>query len=114
MKLQDAYASEKNEIGSWEKIGYAAPGEKTDASTYNSDNFAYRGGDDLWTASNTSKLNDCAAVSSPTKENANWKITAAMKDVAQNDGVVTYKKEYGPNCEALTPSFGSIGTNPTN
>ncbi|WP_405328378.1 hypothetical protein [Fibrobacter sp.] len=26
MKLQDAYASEANKVGSWELIGYVAPG----------------------------------------------------------------------------------------
>lgn len=64
MKLQDAYAAERNVVGGWKLIGYTDPA---------SNNFNYKGSittdatvelDDLksnigWLAQNKTALNDC-------------------------------------------------------
>ena len=44
ISLQDAYAVEGNKLGSWQAIGYSAPGEKKSTSgsmTYETTNFQY-------------------------------------------------------------------------
>lgn len=69
MKLQDAYAAEKDTLGTWYSIGYTAPGTVSQgtastAASSKSTNFSYEetvGATETWTASNNSKLNDCAA-----------------------------------------------------
>ena len=88
MKLQEAYAAEKNEVGGWSVIGYTAPGAKTDSINFESPNFKYIGGGAAWSASNTAKLNDCAAVQSPSITSNNWKIVAEMQDANEGDGAV--------------------------
>lgn len=110
MKLQEAYAAEKNEVGGWSAIGYTAPGEKTDSLNFTSSNFKYVGGGAAWSASNIAKLNDCPAVASPSISSNNWKIVAEMKNAAQGDGAVVVTRTVTPACEGLTPSFSSIGT----
>ena len=81
MKLQDAYASEANKVGSWELIGYVAPGAKSAGEAGETTNFKYYAGsspaidvaegkalsgDDafspeaVWGAVNIAALNECA------------------------------------------------------
>ena len=110
MKLQEAYAAEKNAVGGWSVIGYTAPGAKTDSIHFASSNFSYIGGGAIWTASNLAKLNDCAAIASPSATSNNWKIEAEMQDATQGDGAVVVTRTIGANCEGLTPSFNEIGT----
>ena len=110
VKLQEAYAAEKNEVGGWSAIGYTAPGEKKDSLNFTSSNFNYVGGGAAWSASNIAKLNDCPAVTSPSISKNNWKIEAEMKDAAQGDGAVVVTRTVTSGCEGLTPSFSSIGT----
>lgn len=65
ISLQDAYAVEGNKLGSWQAIGYSAPGEKkstTGSMSYETTNFAYTEGvvgTADWTATPRVKLNDC-------------------------------------------------------
>lgn len=134
MKLQDAYAAERNAVGNCASIGYKAPGGT---------NFTYAGGDvnpavtcaegftynstakkcqknvesevtngdatgvsitDGWTAANNVKLNDCAA-------QVNWKTSAAVGIAATDNGTVTYTQTIvdEDNCGGLTPNFKNIG-----
>jgi prepilin-type N-terminal cleavage/methylation domain-containing protein len=65
ISLQDAYAVEGNKLGSWQAIGYSAPGEKKSQSgsmSYETTNFTYTEGvvgTADWTATPKVKLNDC-------------------------------------------------------
>jgi len=106
--LQDTYVGEKTVLGSWNSIGYTAPGK--DGST---SNFSY-GGDcfnntpvsDIqsnalgWKAISKTALTDCPA-------NSIWAIT--LTAAAQNS--VEYKQVTDPvNCLSLVSnwSFGGV------
>ena len=109
MKLQDAYASESNAVGSWKLIGY-----KMAPNT----NFTYSGNEDDgtvavsglsgklgWKAINNIAMNDCTT-SSPCEWN--------LKMSEGNDGNgVAYAAYESSNAQALTPSFCKIGGNST-
>ena len=110
MKLQESYALEKNAVGGWSAIGYTAPGKKTDSTTFESQNFMYIGEGAAWSASNKAKLNECAAIASPSISSNNWKIVAEMQDTTAGDGAVVVTRTIGNNCDGLTPSFATIGT----
>ena len=106
MKLQDAFAAERNAAGGWKMIGYTDP---------SSNNFNYKGEvkqdatltlDDLssdvgWQAQNKVALNDCE------KEKCFW-------DVAINKGSAGGQIEYAAcntsNASPLTANFTSIST----
>ena len=119
VKLQDAYVSESNKVGSWTKIGYVAPGG-TSAGAASTTNFSYIPGsaDDAalggeggysaakeWAAANIVALNDCAAQASNVAiASANWSITVTP---ATNGNSVTYTA--ATNCSQLTPTFDKIG-----
>ena len=98
VKLQEAYASEQDTIGTWEKIGYKSPAGTSDEDS--TTNFKYTPGDDSWTATSMVGLNDCA-------KGGTWSITAAY---AANTGNVTFTPDISStDCEALTPNFKKIG-----
>lgn len=121
VKLQDAYASEANKIGSWKLIGYVAPGSTSASTAGTTTNFYYSAGtspaiaaDDgvaiagfnqvVWGAANIVALNDCGAQTNSTAAaSANWKITAKG---ATNGNSVLYKAE--TNCTQLTPTFANM------
>lgn len=99
VKLQEAYASEQDKIGTWKDIGYKSPaGESVEASTTN---FKYTPGDSSWTAKSIVGLNDCA-------KGGKWMITAAY--AASTGNVTSTPSIEGTDCEALTPNFKKIGT----
>ena len=112
IKLQQAYFAEKNYYGGWTVIGYTAPGgsagttSATTNFTYSADNIgatnevsaATTG---VWTASNNTKLNECA-------KGKNWQIDVG----ASGEGVVdtyTAKVNNPTTCLQLTPNFEKIG-----
>ena len=121
MKLQDAYASEANKIGSWKLIGYVAPGSTSASNTGTTTNFYYSAGTSpaidadagvdiagfnqvVWGAANTVALDDCGAQTNSTAAaSANWKITAKG---ATNGNSVLYKAE--TSCTQLTPTFANM------
>ena len=112
IKLQDAYVSESNKIGSWTLVGYVAPGASSASDdSPSTTNFTYYGsGDftsgaidiadqsDAWVAKNIPALNDCAA------GNGKWNIDIKANS---NGNSVSYEAE--TTCEQLTPSFTKIG-----
>ena len=117
MKLQDAYAAESNQLGTWALIGYTAPGTKKSADEYSSTVFKYTGGmseaEDLkaegataqtgaWEAEALTALNDCPS-------GAKWSIAVTGATTG-----VTYENSYSgsneANCNPLTPNFKNIGT----
>ena len=120
IKLQDAYVSESNEVGSWKLIGYVAPGSTSAASEGSTTNFAYTAGTDLpaagstltisgvgtagkitWQAKNRVALNECQVL------DANkWTLTTKA---ATNGNSVTYTAAVTDACRQLTPTFEKIG-----
>lgn len=107
--MQEAYASEKNAVAGWGEIGYTAPGTKTDSIHFTTTNFQYIGGGAIWTASNTAKLNDCAAIASPSATSNSWKMEAEIANESAGDGSVVVTRTVAANCGGLTPSFDQIG-----
>ena len=109
IKLEAAYAAEKNTYGGWKLVGYSGPGTNStnSASSYTT-NFKYTSALDytseanekaeIWTAENIAKLNDCGAA-------VNWKVKA--KAIVEG-GVDSY--EATTTCTELTPNFSKIGS----
>ena len=114
MKLQDAYAAEKDTLGTWYSIGYTAPGTVSQgtastAASSKSTNFSYTetvGTTETWTASNNSKLNDCKADSKA------WTVTTTKNsatDAATLGALKHVAAVSGTGCDVLTPTFVQIG-----
>ena len=113
VKLQDAYVSESNLVGTWAKIGYVAPGAATAGVQGTTTNFTYTGAitsDTLavanlpntegWKAVARVALNDCAV-------NSAWTVSVKGND---NKNSVSYEADPPANCgDALTPTFNKIG-----
>ena len=112
MKLQQAYISEAVAIGNWTIIGYKGPGDSKGATSSATTNFSYTDGGTYtsnkatlgsdavegWSASNLTKLNDCAA-------NKNWTVSVKKADGSEGDAAFTA----ATNCAELTPNFSVIG-----
>lgn len=114
VKLQDAYAAEKDTLGTWYSIGYTAPGTVSQgtastAASSKSTNFSYKetvGETETWTASNNSKLNDCAADSKA------WTVTTTKNtgnDAATLGALKHVAAVSKTGCDVLTPTFEQIG-----
>lgn len=114
--MQDAYVAEQGDsVGTWQAIGYTAPGTYKSGSTKESEtsNFTYKdnlnkttlltgmNNTQLWQASNKTVLNKCPAA-------ANWTLTGA---VASAGGALEYTAGYNnkDKCSPLTPNFDKIG-----
>ena len=107
VKLQDAYAAERNAAGGWKLIGYTDPasnnfdykGEITEDATVALASLNLTKG---WRARNKNALNDCAA------QSCYW-------DVQLSNGTAGGQVAYGAcqTAEAapLTPNFTAIGGN---
>ena len=107
INLQDAYVTEKNDVGDWNQIGYTGPGNRQSTSSYRSDNFDYYGATGTWKAKNRRVLNECAA------ETEAWVLTATVASV-NAQGVAPMrlaKSDVDAICEGLTPSFGTLINN---
>ena len=122
IKLQDAYVSESNAVGTWKLIGYVAPGATSAATQGSTTNFDYTAGGTTvsidgssaialstigtsgaitWQAKNKVALNECSV------DNANkWTVTTKA---ATNGNSVTYDAAVSDNCLQLTPTFPKIG-----
>ena len=114
INLQDAYAVEANKLGSWQMIGYSAPGElksglATGASReYNTTNFKYVegvAGSADWTATANVKLNDCPQTT------GTWAFKSVFSAGGQDQG--DYSLSFVDNnstgaCKGLTPSFERV------
>ena len=106
MKLQEAYASEKTELGSFAAIGYKTPGAGNNDSTtvfyYGSKAGSTVKG--AWEATSRVGLNDC-------EKGSTWFVNAAF---ASSTGNVTFTA--GSSAEAkcitpLTPNFCNLASN---
>ena len=113
INLQDAYAVEALEVGSWNAIGYTGPGSNSTGASLSSV-FKYTEVDKTgngnsakagWRAKPVNKLNDCL----PTVNTDVWTVTAFNKsNTADGQGNVEYTATGSDNCIALTPSFSNI------
>ena len=112
INMQDAFALERNELGSWTEIGYSAPGKKTHASSYVSDNFYYYGTavnstnaktsvTDALKIQNKVKLDDCEI-------NGFWTMDIT-NGTGNNQGNVAYgTRTSSAQCEGLAPAFKKL------
>jgi prepilin-type N-terminal cleavage/methylation domain-containing protein len=112
IKLQDAYVSESNTLGTWTLIGYVAPGASSAAQeSPSTTNFVYSGAiasatsidasttaPNAWKANNRVALNDCAI------DAGNWHV-----DIAANTNGNSVRYTAQTACDQLTPSFSKIG-----
>ncbi|SOD12685.1 hypothetical protein SAMN06298224_0814 [Fibrobacter sp. UWB16] len=127
VKLQDAHASETGAIGTWQMIGYIAPGSKQGGSSesYSTSVFDYTNAftgtgtsgttmvgsmaanQEGWRATAKTALNDCTIQSY-------WKI---VMNQAGNGASVSYTASItdngnstsNANCKTLTANFENIG-----
>ena len=122
MKLQDAYAGESNQLGSWSLIGYSGPGTvvsgATDTTTTN--NFEYGGGSLHGTGATGASV--AINATSGAASTIGWvaRSRVALNDVptstsvwtiavgANANGVVSYTAEIPTNAEKLTPNFKQL------
>ena len=104
MKLQEAYASENNAVGTWTQIGYKDPGAGNNHMTTNFDYSAKATtADGMWQAKNRVALNDCVA-------NSTWSLKTEYTSSTGNL-TTTANSSNVPNCvTALTPNFCKIST----
>ena len=102
--------SESNKVGTWQLIGYVAPGAAAAGSSGTTTNFTYTTAIAAeaaivgftaasgWKAQNNVALNECAA------NTGNWNIQVAA---ATNNNSLSYTASTA--CAQLTPSFNKIG-----
>ncbi len=104
INLQDAYAAEKADVGSWIDIGYEAPGnydkakKSSETSVIQYSDGSVTNKSVTWTAVPVQALNDCAAKT----ENA-WTVTATAGDTG-----LKLKADGDANCIALTANWSSL------
>jgi hypothetical protein len=114
VKLQEAYFSESNAIGSWTMIGYKAPAAQSAADsisttgtnfnysqqgTYTAGTMTTASATALWQAKNSVVLNDCAV-----DNNNVWQIKGTI-----SSAIVTFQGSVSNACKPLTPTFDKIG-----
>ena len=103
VKLQESYAAENNNVGTWAQIGYKGPGAQFSNSSKSS-TFTYAQGTSgagTWVATTTVDLNDCHM-------NSTWSVTSQYS----SGNITTTATISDPtNCRApLTPNFCKIAT----
>lgn len=99
INMQDAYFQEKADVGDWVQIGYSAPGQKSNASSYASNVFTYTSTGANWKAVPKQKLNDCEGTSEF------WALSATKVD----DGKFTIGDGgTATDCKALTASWDNL------
>ena len=108
IKLQDAYVSESNAVGTWTIIGYKMDNTTNFTYTgYTSDNDGTTALTSLgqntigWQAANKVALNDCGANA------CKWQL---QMNQADNGNGVSYTPALSGNAIPLTPSFTKLGT----
>ena len=111
INMQDAFALERNTLGNWIEVGYSAPGKKSDASHFSSENFDYSGEDpegnttqaDAWKATNSKKLDDCEI------NDGNWSLEIEIGSGSDQGNVAyTVGTQSNATCEGLAPAFKNL------
>ena len=104
MKLQEAYASENNAVGTWTQIGYKDPGAGNNHMTTNFDYSAKATTTDgMWQAKNRVALNDCEA-------NNTWELKTEYSSSTGNLTTTATSSNAAECVTALTPNFCKIST----
>ena len=104
MKLQEAYASENNAVGTWTAIGYKDPGAGNNHMTTNFDYSAKAATiDGMWQAKNRVALNDCAA-------NSTWELKTEYTSATGNLTTTATSSSVANCVTPLTPNFCKIST----
>lgn len=99
INLEEAYVAENAALGDWAKIGYEAPGTKTDAANYSNTNFAYTEvSAGKWQATANVPLNDCP------KSTGVWKLTATGTE----KGITIADDGTTSTCKDLTQSWDNL------
>ena len=110
VKLQDAFAAERNAVGGWKLIGYTVPasnnfnyaGQIADANTVEISSSLAKIG---WQANNKVVLNDCTL--SGTTGGCFWDIKLSQ---GANGGQIAYAACLTGNAAPLTANFTAIST----
>lgn len=112
INLQDAYVTEKDDVGDWNQVGYTGPGQRSNSGLYKSANFEYSGAKGTWNAKNLVKLNECKIDSEA------WGFIASAVKASSNDqgqsGMTLEQKAATGDlalCTGLTPSFETLVNN---
>ena len=106
VKLQEAFAAENNDVGTWAAIGYKGPGSYVDASNSETSTFTYAentAGAGTWKATTKVALNDCT-------KDATWTITTSY--ASANGGITTTagSSNVASCVTALMPNFCKLAT----
>ena len=103
IKLQEAFASEKTELGNFNDIGYKSPGAGNSDKTTVFDYSGKKNTDGEWQAQSLVGLNDC-------QKGKKWGLKASFDS---NKGTVSFKvgSDDKDNCiTPLTPNFCNLAT----
>ena len=109
VKLQDAFAAERNAAGGWTLIGYTEP--TSNNFTYSGTGIAAGATAELeglsnslgWAAVNKVALNDCEASGSKV---CKWQVQLSK---GAKGGQISYATYLSPNGKPLTANFEAIG-----
>ena len=109
MKLQDAFAAERNAAGGWTLIGYTAP--TSNNFTYTGTGIAADATSELanlsnalgWQAVNTVALNDCEATGNKV---CKWQVQLSN---GSKGGQISYSTCLSTDAKPLTANFEAIG-----
>ena len=100
---------ENNAVGTWVELGYSAPGERKNSSSFQSKEFNYIGGSGTWAAGNINKLDECAAETAG--QATHWQLEATTYEAASKKGMMSINYPSGftaGDCVALTPAFKNL------
>ena len=108
MKLQEAYASEKTELGTFAAIGYKTPGDGNNDSTsvfyYGAQKAtAVANNQAKWEAQTRVGLNDC-------NKDKKWAVLAEYAPSTGNINIKVGSDDKAHCTEPLTPNFCNLAT----
>ena len=105
VKLQEAYASEKTDLGSFAAIGYKTPGagngDKTTVFDYTGQNGSDKKG--VWDAASLVGLNDCT-------KGSKWLLKATFASTTGNVTFAVGSDATSKCITPLTPNFCNLAT----
>ena len=106
VKLQEAYASEKTELGSFAAIGYKTPGAGNNDETTVFNYHAQAGSSvkGKWDAVSKVGLNDCV-------KGKKWYVDATFASTSGNVSFTVGSDDVANCITALTPNFCNLATN---
>ena len=112
INMQDAFALERNLLGSWTEIGYSAPGKKTHASSFVSDNFYYYGAS-VTNSNNATSVNDALKIQNKVKLDdcqidGYWTMDITNGTGANQGNVAYATRTSSAECEGLAPAFTKL------